>query len=119
MNNLPKLLNISMKMIYYKIACKDSSITDAYIGRTTSFINRELSHKTSCNDPKDRCHNLKVYKYIRGNGGWDNWKMEIIEEGIFKYNEVSVREKYWIDKLHGNLNTMLAYKQQNIVKIEL
>jgi hypothetical protein len=45
--------------------------------------------------------------------------MEIIEEGIFKYNEVSIREKYWIDKLYGNLNTMLAYKPMNKVKIEL
>lgn len=119
MNNLPKLLNISMKMTYYKITCNDSSIKDVYVGRTNNFINRKTSHKSSCNDPKDRCYNLKVYKYIREKGGWTNWKMEIIEEGIFTYSEVSIREKYWIDKLYGNLNTMLAYKSKNIVKIEI
>jgi hypothetical protein len=65
--------------IIYKIYCKDSYITDVYIGHTTNFTKRKYHHKTCCNNLNNK---LKIYNTIRENGGWENWNMTEIE----KYN---------------------------------
>ena len=52
---------------------------NVYIGSTSDFTRRKYGHKTSCNNPKSREHNLKKYQYIRENGGWDEWIMIVIE----------------------------------------
>jgi hypothetical protein len=64
--------------IFYKIYCKDSNISDLYIGHTTNFVQRKHGHKQSCINPKAINHNCKLYKVIRDNSGWDNWNMDII-----------------------------------------
>ena len=58
----------------YKIVCKDSSVREMYIGSSTDFY-RKCKHKSSCNKETDVHHNLKLYKFIRAHGGWDNWEM--------------------------------------------
>lgn len=64
--------------IIYKITCNDSNITDKYVGHTTDFVRRRKEHKTNvCKENSPDSH-LKLYKFIRDNGGWDNWKMEIV-----------------------------------------
>ena len=65
--------------IIYRIVCKDTSITDCYVGHTTNFINRKNGHKTKCNNEKDKNYNLNVYQFIRDNGNWENWDMIEIE----------------------------------------
>ena len=62
--------------IIYKIICKDISIKDIYIGHTTNFIQRKYAHKIAC---KTIQNNLRLYRYIRDNGGWENWDMIQIE----------------------------------------
>ena len=64
--------------IIYKISCKNESIIDVYVGHTTNFVKRKHSHKQSCTNNKNTNHKCKLYEVIRANGGWDNWKMEII-----------------------------------------
>ena len=64
--------------LFYKIYCKDTSVKDIYIGHTTNFVQRKYCHKQTCNTEKHANHNLKVYKCIRNNGGWNNWRMDII-----------------------------------------
>jgi hypothetical protein len=59
--------------IIYKITCKDVSVTDVYVGHTTNFVQRKHAHKQGCIN-----NNCKLYEVIRANGGWSNWKMEII-----------------------------------------
>lgn len=61
--------------IIYKISCKDSLITDLYIGHTTDFTKRRKSHRHACSDPTTR---VKLYTFIREHGGWQNWRMQII-----------------------------------------
>ena len=52
-----------------------------YIGSTHDKIEREKNHKSDCNNENQETHyNLKVYIFIRDNGGWDNWIFEVIEE---------------------------------------
>jgi hypothetical protein len=91
--------------VIYKIICKDSNITDIYIGSTINFKRRKIEHKYSCNNENDKRYNLKVYQYIRENGGWDNFEMVIIEKypcnDIYKAIE---REGYFVKELKASLN---------------
>ena len=68
------------KTIIYRIVCKDANITDCYIGHTTNMVKRRQYHKGSCNNENDKHYNLKVYQFIRNNGGWDNGQMIEIEK---------------------------------------
>lgn len=72
---MPKIQIDYSKAVIYKISCLDESVTDCYIGLTTDFIRRKYSHKICCGK-KD----LLLYNFINENGGWDNFKMEIIHE---------------------------------------
>jgi hypothetical protein len=60
------------------IFCKDTTIDDLYIGHTTNFVQRKHAHKQCCSNTKTINYNCKLYNVIRDNGGWDNWKMQII-----------------------------------------
>ena len=75
---MPKLELDYSNTIIYKIACKDPSITDVYVGHTTNFVQRKQSHKQSCYNTKSSCYNLKLYKTIRQHGNWSNWEMSIV-----------------------------------------
>jgi hypothetical protein len=68
------------KMIFYKIKCTDNDCKDIYVGSTTDFNRRKSQHKYSCNNCSDNSHNFKLYKTIRKNGGWNKFKMVIIEK---------------------------------------
>ena len=92
--------------LIYKIVCNDLTITDVYVGHTTDFTKRKYRHKSNCNNETDAKYNLKVYKMIRDNGGWDNWVMVEVE----KYpcndsNEARARERYWYEILNANMNS--------------
>lgn len=98
------------RTIIYKICCLDSSITDAYVGHTTSFVNRKYAHKMACCNVNNSSYNTRVYKFIRNNGGWDNWKMVQIEECSFENSrEAEAREHYWIEQIGATLNTNKPY----------
>jgi predicted GIY-YIG superfamily endonuclease len=47
------------KTVIYKIFCKDSNITDTYIGHTTNFNKRKRGHKKDCYNENDRKYNHK------------------------------------------------------------
>ena len=89
----------------YKIVCKNLAITDCYAGHTTEFRRRKSQHKHSCNTPEDKKYNYPVYKFIRENGGWDNWQIIEIEKfPCNDANEARARERYHYEKLNANLN---------------
>jgi len=69
-------------MIYYiyKIVCNDVSVTDFYVGSTSNIRNRKWDHKSNCNNENCKKYNQKIYQTIRDNGGWDNWRIVILEE---------------------------------------
>jgi hypothetical protein len=94
------------KTIIYKIVCNDLNITDCYVGSTTDFKTRKSAHKSACNNEKSLRHDLKVYKMIRDNGGWDNWSMIQIEKFVCNdSNEAHARERYWYENMNAKLNT--------------
>ena len=102
---MPKLPIDYSQTIMYKIVCNDLSITDCYVGHTTNFIKRKNQHKTSCECETSKKKNLKIYTYIRQNGGWDNWSMiEIEKYSCNDVNEAKARERFLIEDLNSNLN---------------
>ena len=113
---MPKVQIDFSKTIIYKIVHKeDPDNHDLYVGHTTDFRDRKSCHKRRCENPNDSKHHLKVYKYIRENGGWENWIMLEIE----KYpcndgNEARAREQEWYTELKSKLNKICpkrSYKE--------
>jgi hypothetical protein len=49
------------------------------------------------------------YKFIRNNGGWYNWTMVMVEKYPCKSKlESDMRERYWIETLKANLNSIVT-----------
>jgi hypothetical protein len=108
------------KGLIYKLCCKDPEITDIYVGSTTNFEQRKNNHNYRCYYDKSKKFFFKVYKFIREHGGFENWKMEIIEYYPCKTKkELSLQERYYIDTLKPSLNsyvptrTVKEYCQDN------
>lgn len=66
--------------VIYKICCKDENIKDLYVGHTTNFKTRQYNHINCCKNEKTKGYNIKLYKFIRANGGFDNWNIEKLED---------------------------------------
>lgn len=100
-------------MLYYiyKLFCKDPEITHVYVGSTKCMSSRMTSHKTACVNPNNTHYDYKIYKFIRDNGGWDNWSYEILEmvEADNKHG-VRDREQYYCDTLNAELNKWKALR---------
>jgi hypothetical protein len=91
----------------YKIVCKDPEITECYVGSTTSHSKRKSRHKSSCNNEKSKDYNYPVYRYIRDNGGWDNWEFVLLEDYPCRTKkQLNIRERYWFEKLGAKLNSI-------------
>ena len=86
--------------IIYKIYCKDENVKSIYVGHTINFIQRKNNHKNAC-----KYNNLKIYKEIRDNGGWDNWiMMEIACYNCKNKREAIIKEREHYEQLNANLN---------------
>jgi len=93
--------------IIYKITCKDSNVNDIYVGHTTNFVQRKHAHKQSCINVKSPNHKCKVYEVIRNNGGWHNWKMEIINFfNCQDHYEARQKEQEFFVSLNATLNSI-------------
>jgi hypothetical protein len=93
--------------IIYKITCKDPKVMDVYVGHTTNFVQRKHAHKQSCINDKTPNYKCKLYEVIRNNGGWVNWKMEIIN--FFEchdHYEARKKEQEYFISLNATLNTI-------------
>ena len=88
----------------YKICCDD--IDEFYIGSTQSIRHRKTKHKSHSNGDK---RNYKIYQTIRQNGGWDNWRMVVIEEmpNTTKIG-ATIREEFYRVELKASLNSQSA-----------
>jgi len=92
----------------YKLCCKNTEIKQIYIGSTTNFKNRKCDHKTNCNNSKRPHYNLKVYKFIRENGGFENWDMILIKNvNVDSKLQLHKKEREFIEKLKPELNMSL------------
>lgn len=109
--------------VIYKIVCNDLDIKHCYVGATCHFRARKRKHKSDCNNPKKE--NLKIYKFINENGGWDNWDMVMIEEFVECENRLQLvaKERRYVEELGALLNnnrpsrTRQEYRNDNKVKL--
>jgi len=108
----------------YKLCCRDTDITDCYVGSTTNFRSRKCQHKSSCNKENNRDYDRKVYQFIREHGGWENWDMILIEKvNVNDGNELHKEERKWIEQLNSTLNCRIPtrtdkeYREENKDKI--
>ena len=105
--------------IIYKITCNDPLITDLYVGHTTNFVQRKHGHKQSCINIKSPNYKCKLYEVIRANGGWKNWKMEIIYFFECKNaDEARKKEQEYFILLNATLNSIEPYATSKPKKIE-
>lgn len=96
--------------IIYVIKCRDDNITEEYIGSTTNFNERKCHHKINCNNEKSIKYNLKIYKFIRDNGGWDNWIMlEVLKYPCNDKNEARMKEEEIRVDRKAKLNSHKAF----------
>jgi hypothetical protein len=110
---MPKLITDYSKTIIYKLCCNDINITDIYIGHTTNFTKRKNCHKRNTYNENDKKYNIKVYQFIRENGGWDNWSMIMVEEYSCNSKlEAEKRERELIEELKASLNCIIPTRNK-------
>jgi hypothetical protein len=84
---------------YYKIHKNDL----CYIGRTTNPKNRFSTHKA-----KSTYSNIPLYQRIRENGGWDAFKVEVIDTLPFEDSQDAYEHEHKLFIQHAaNLNTCI------------
>jgi hypothetical protein len=103
------------KTAIYKIYCKDVSNNTIYVGHTTNFKGRKAVHTSKSKIDKD--YSLKLYSIIKGNGGWENYYMDIIEEYPCSNKiEAKQREQYWYNELNADMNQLMPYISTEDIK---
>jgi hypothetical protein len=108
-----------MNVKIYKIICKDINIKDCYIGSTCQkyISQRKGRHKWEYK----KNNNIKLYKFMRENGGFNNFEFIIIHRCICKDKAEKYRiEKQFYDKLKPTLNnynpcpTIIIHKKSGV-----
>jgi hypothetical protein len=96
------LLNI---YYIYCLVCLKQEVPGVYVGHSTNLQNRIYRHKHYCNTKNTIKYNFKVYKYIRDNGGWENWTIIVIDTiSVADKREAEKIERYYIEKYNATLN---------------
>ena len=99
----PKLPRSYRNTVIYKIFCKDSTISEVYIGHSSNFYIRKRFHFKNIWFKR-----TKLYTFIRSNGGWKNWDFVILGTYNCSCFEDACRiEWYWWMKHTNTLNTVV------------
>lgn len=99
----------------YKICCKDETVTDCYVGRTSNFNLRINNHKSDCYNTNKHHYNLKLYQFIREHSGFDNWNFEVLET-CDKLTIAKELEQKWYEILNPKLNIHYPNRTEKIYK---
>jgi hypothetical protein len=98
----------------YKIYCTLSTINEFYIGSSARYEERCILHKSDCNNINSIRYSLKLYQYIRNNGGWNNFTVEVLEKYPCKNRtELNIREEWWKKQEQPTLNERKAHRTIN------
>ena len=102
---MPKVAMDYSNTHFYRIVCKNLEIKNCYIGHTLNFTKRRTCHKCICNKESSKYYNQYLYKFIRENGGWENWQMVLIDSHNFNNREdVLKKEREYIENYNATLN---------------
>ena len=73
---MPKKAIDYSKAVVYRLTYNDITY---YVGSTTNMAQRKSGHKYCSTTESCSKYNMEIYKFIRENGGWGEWKMIQIE----------------------------------------
>jgi len=65
---------------------------------------RKSTHKSDCNNANSPKYNYKVYRYIRGNDGFENWGFTVLETKHMSGLSKLIRESELITQNNATLN---------------
>jgi predicted GIY-YIG superfamily endonuclease len=102
-----------MTVTYYKLKHASDETKQFYIGSTDNIERRIKGHKTNYNTMAQQ---LKLYNYIKSNGGFDAWTFEILEqEEIGGYEFRRYKKEASLIKQHdAKLNTTMPAPSYDI-----
>ena len=100
--------------VIYKIVCLDPAITDLYVGSTTNLTRRKYEHKSICNNKSCEKYDRYVYRFIRDNGGFDNWQFVVVRryKNIETKEQLLQKERKYIEQLKATLNIVVPTRTQ-------
>lgn len=93
-----------MNYTFYRIYSKNPEVTECYIGSTKDFKNRYRYHKIRYTNEDDPHYTIKLYTYMRNNGGFDVFEFEIIDTIIFNNTDRLWHERKLIELYGATLN---------------
>ena len=94
--------------VIYMMKHKTDDKKEYYIGSSYEFKQRCRAHKSYCNNQNSKQYNLKVYQYIRENGGFDEWDIILLYDYPCKNkNELELEEQRAVKKYKSTLNTQI------------
>ena len=92
--------------MFYRLVCRDPTVTEVYVGHTTSEVDRRSSHKSKCHNEKSKQYNYFVYRFIRDHGGFENWQLIVHEKKPVKdIFEAVLQERKWVEFYKATLNS--------------
>jgi len=96
------------KSVIYKLCSKDLNVKDFYIGASSCIRTRKATHKSACNREQGKKYNMKVYKFIRENGGFDDWELIWLADAPCE-NRLQLRgiERKYIEQYRPTLNSCI------------
>jgi hypothetical protein len=103
---------MSWEGVVYMIKCRDEKIENVYIGSTFNLHVRSSAHRIACKNPRRKEYTRPVYRFIRENGGWENWKIEILEINYFTPEELRTQEREYMKEYPLLLNMILPIREK-------
>ena len=107
------------KGVIYKIVCRNPEVKECYVGSTTDLVRRRYGHKNASSNSNSMNYNLYLYRYIRENGGFDNWDVVKIEDyPCDNHEDLHKRERHYIETLNAKLNMNIPSRKEKEQKKE-
>ena len=98
------------KTFIYKLCCRDFNVKEIYVGHSTDFKSRNQAHKFSCNNINSKKYNQYNYRFIRENGGFENWSMiKLYDFPCNSKREAEAEECKTMIELGATLNSQKAF----------
>ena len=91
-----------METFLYMISCKDSRITERYVGYTTDW-EKCLEYRSDAYDYGSNAKS-KLYTFVREHGRWKNWNMTVIET-FGSREEAEIAKMGLLEEYKFKLNT--------------
>jgi hypothetical protein len=104
------MFNNTILGIIYLIKHKTDDTKKVYVGSTINLKQRISKHRQNYKNEKNKEYNYNLYKYIRANGGFNEYEFIILECYVHNFkHELHYKEDDYIKMYDNNLNTFRAY----------